>query len=196
MCVHCSSPRGGTVPPSVAVFRDPRASPRSENPCLPPKMALIQIKLNEVTATNPCVFQILRQLPLANEWVKPTASGPSSCWPCAQAAQLPVPNGGNSRPLSNVTSHCATVCVCLCVCELRCSVNLCLLSSRPDSCCVYSPLLLSCLRVCLQDLSLFETSLRIPHIPSSRFFFANLHLNVPTQRGPRFSHLSPTASRC
>lgn len=121
MCVRvcaqcCSSPCGGTDLPSVAIFRDPRASPRSENPCLPPKMALIQIKLNEVTAAYPCVFQILRHPPpLPNEWVKPTASGPPSYWPCAQAAQLPVPHGGNSRPLSDVTSHCDCICVCVCV---------------------------------------------------------------------------------
>lgn len=151
------------------------------------KMALIQIELNEVTAANPRVFQILRQPPLVNEWVKPAASGPPSDRPCAQAAQLPVPDGGNSRPHSHVTSQgdCACVCVCVAV-----SLNLCLLSSRSKSRCVCSLLLLSCLRVCLPDLSLFETSLHISHTARFLFFCKFTFKCSNTERTQIFTFLS------
>ena len=72
--------------------------PRSEKRCLPPKMALIQIKLNEVSVANPCVFQLLKH-PLPYQWV-----GQARCiwrplhWPCSQAARFPVPDRGDSRP--------------------------------------------------------------------------------------------------
>lgn len=155
----------------------------------PRKMALIQIELNEVTAANPRVFQILRQPPLVNEWVKPAASGPpvllALCSSCSASCSLRRQQQAHSRVAS--LGDCVCVCVCVAV-----SLNLCLPSSRSKSRCVCSLLLLSCLRVCLPDLSLFETSLHISH--TARFlyflFFANLHLNVATQRTQIFAFLS------
>lgn len=108
----CESAAGEGVrdPPSVAVFPDPLHPPAVKNEVCPLKTALIQIKLNEVSAANPCVFQQLKQPPhtpssLTNEWVKPAASGPPLDWPCSQAARLPLADGDDSRRRSDFLPH-------------------------------------------------------------------------------------------
>lgn len=90
--IHCKSRRlRCTV---CCCFPWPRVSPCSEKRCLPPKMALIQIKLNEVRAANPCVFQLLTHPPPhhPHKWVgQAHCIWPPLHWPCSQAARLPVP---------------------------------------------------------------------------------------------------------
>lgn len=51
----------------------PHPPTHSENRCLPPKTTLIQIKLNEVCADNPCVFQLLNT---PHPHSRTSASGP------------------------------------------------------------------------------------------------------------------------
>lgn len=85
-------------------------SPRSEKRCLPPKTALIQIKLNEVSLVNPCVFQLLKHphLPL-----RMSASGPLSTVP---ALKLPDSQSLTETTAGRPQTFCpAAMCVCVCV---------------------------------------------------------------------------------
>lgn len=144
-------------PTVCCCFPWPHISPRSEKPCLPPK-TIIQIKLNEVTVANPCVFQLLKHSPLTHERV-----GQARCiWPpvhrpCSQAARLPVPGGGNSRPLFDFLPHCSSVCahlrtnMCACTVIFSCAVPL------SDSHSVYSLLLVLPVRLCTHVCVLQET---------------------------------------
>lgn len=115
----------------------------------------------------PVCFSWRNKPPLTNQWVKLAASGPLLRSPCSQAARLPVPDGGDSRPPAPTPlSHCDRMCrvfaqelVCLTV-NLR-RVRL----PFPTRSLVCSPFLLrSCLHVCVSlkiDLVLFVTGLHV-----------------------------------
>lgn len=125
--------------------------------------------------------------PLTNQWVKLAASGPLLRSPCSQAARLPVPDGGDSRPPAPTPlSHCDRMCrvfaqelVCLTV-NLR-RVRL----PFPTRSLVCSPFLLrSCLHVCVSlkiDLVLFVTGLHVSRVSQFEFEFT---VECKTQ-GPR-----------
>lgn len=135
------------------------------------------------------MFQLAKQTPppLTNQWVKLAASGPLLRSPCSQAARLPVPDGGDSRPPAPTPlSHCDRMCrvfaqelVCLTV-NLR-RVRL----PFPTRSLVCSPFLLrSCLHVCVSlkiDLVLFVTGLHVSRVSQFEFEFT---VECKTQ-GPR-----------
>lgn len=143
-------------------------------------MALIQIKLNEVRAANPCVFQLLTHPPPHH----PHCIWPPLHWPCSQAARLPVPRRRQqqaplwlSAPLRLHVCvsvwrrvsvfHCKFVIVLFLFSLIQCWF--------PFACFAF---VTACLHVCLsskKDLFLFTTGLHISHIPwSSYFFFGKL----------------------
>lgn len=89
---------------------DPAYPPAVKNHVFPLKTArLPQIKLNNVRAVNPCVFQ---QLKPPHPPLRMSASGPPLRWPCSQAARLPVPDRDNSRPPSDFLPRCDHAIVC------------------------------------------------------------------------------------
>ena len=93
-----------------------------------------------------------------NEWVKLAASGPLLRSPCSQAARLPVPDGGDSRPPAPTPlSHCDRMCRVFAQ-ELACfTVNLRRVSSPfPDSLACLFRLFASLLSACV-------------HFPQDRF---------------------------
>lgn len=163
-------------------FPWPHVSPRSEKRCLPPKMALIQIKLNEVRVANPCVFQLLKHPPPSRmSGSSPLHLAPyplallSSCLapsPWRRQQQAPLWLSAPLRLhlcLSVWTRHCVFHC------KFAIVPFWLIQGWIPFACFVFAT---ACVPFVREDLLLFVTGLHISHIHLLRLFFVNLHLNV------------------
>jgi len=111
---------------STTLYIHPPSPPQPKTMFAPPKTALIQIKLNKVSAANPCVFRQLKHTPPS----RMSGSSPLHLAPSPSAllssCSAPGPWQKRQQALLWLSAPLPLYIMCVCVCVCVCMWTLCI----------------------------------------------------------------------